>query len=97
MVNEYAGRLFYDHCGSETGGLDDLLEQLSLPESSVRLLRLFFSNQNECEPINGDSVLTTFGLEGRNKFTSLLYAALSIPVYFAIFYAGVKCIRHERR
>ena len=97
MVNEYAGRLFYDHCGSETGGLDDLLEQLSLPESSVRLLRLFFSNQNECEPINGDSVLTTFDLEGRNKFTSLLYAALSIPVYFTIFYAGVKCIRHERR
>ena len=97
MVNEYSGRLFYDHCESETGGLDDLLEQLSLPESSVRLLRLFFSSQDECEPINGDSVLNTFDLAQRNKFTSLLYAALSIPVYFLIFYAGVKHIRHERR
>lgn len=97
MVNEYTERLFFDHCDSKTGGLDDLLEQLSLPESSVRLLELFFSNQDQCDPIDGDSVLTTFGLEGRNKFTSLLYAALSTPVYFAIFYAGVKYVRHERR
>ena len=31
MVNEYQGRQFFDHCDSTTGGLDDLVDQLSLP------------------------------------------------------------------
>jgi ABC-type multidrug transport system permease subunit len=97
MVNEYHAREFYDHCDSETGGLDGLINQLALPESSVRLLRLFFSNQSSCDPITGVSILRTFNLEDRNRFTSLLYAALSIPVFYATFYYGVSRVRHEKR
>lgn len=102
MVNEYTNgdgtpRQFYDHCGSPTGGLDELIEQISLPESSLRLLRLFFTRQTECDPISGDSVLRTFSLEDRNRWMSLLYASISIPVYLITFYFGVSRVRHEKR
>ena len=97
MVNEYQGRQFFDHCDSTTGGLDDLVDQLSLPESSVQLLRMFAANQNECDPITGESVLRTFSLESRNRWSSLLYASLSIPVYLFTFYLGVSRVRHEKR
>jgi len=97
MVNEYQGRQFFDHCDSTTGGLDDLVDQLSLPESSVQLLRMFAANQNECDPITGESVLRTFSLESRNRWSSLLYASLSVPVYLFTFYLGVSRVRHEKR
>lgn len=97
MVNEYDGREFFDHCGSDTGGLDDLIESMSLPESSLRLLRMFFSNQSQCDAITGESVLRTFSLAERGKWMSLLYASLSVPVYLATFYFGVSRVRHEKR
>jgi hypothetical protein len=97
MVNEYQRKQFFDHCDSTTGGLDDLVEQLSLPESSVQLLRMFVANQDECDPITGESVLRTFSLESRNRWSSLLYASLSVPVYLLAFYLGVSRVRHEKR
>lgn len=97
MVNEYQGKLFYDHCNSPVGGLEEFIEQLSLPESSVRLLRLFMANRSECDPIDGESILRAFALQDRNRWTSVLYASLSIPVYLATFYFGVSRVRHEKR
>ena len=50
-----------------------------------------------CKPITGSRILSTFYLDGRNKWLSLGYAAASLPVFFLVFYLGVRNVRHERR
>lgn len=51
----------------------------------------------KCTPIQGSSVLTLFSLGRRSRWASLGYASLSLPVFFLLFYLGVRFVRHERR
>jgi hypothetical protein len=50
-----------------------------------------------CEPLRGNDLLEAFDLNGRSKWVSLGYAALTFPVLCVLFYWGVRTVRHERR
>ncbi|KAK3237022.1 hypothetical protein CYMTET_52880 [Cymbomonas tetramitiformis] len=45
-----------------------------------------------CEPIHGNAIIEMYGLKGRNKWVSLLNAALSLPVLWALAYAGFRLV-----
>ena len=104
MVNEFSGKEFYDHCGGDvlTGGsqgITGLTNDLPLTPDQQRGLELYAASRvnRPCEPVLGDTILASFELHGRDKWTSLLYAACSLPVFLLTFYLGVRFVKHERR
>ena len=95
---------FYDHCGGDiaTGGangITGLTGDLPLTPDQTRGLELYAASRvnRPCEPVLGDTVLASFELHGRDKWTSLAYAACSMPVFLLTFYLGVRFVKHERR
>jgi len=101
MVNEFKGTEHVDHCDGNQGNVfTGFLNELPdlLPPASQQLLGIYLGSTNgECEPIQGDVVLSSFGLLDRDRWTSLAWASLSIPAFIATFYLGVRFVRHEKR
>ena len=98
MVNEFENIEFTDHCGT-TSTLVELFGTMPLSPQQQRALTLFEASRaaGQCDPIIGDSVLASFELAGRDKWTSLGWSACSIPVFVLTFYLGVRFVRHEKR
>ena len=101
---------YTDHCNGDdiTNIIDDrLLQVIPGVSSSGGLLQASpvgtsratggAGGRLRCDPVLGDSVLGSFELNGRNKWTSLGWSACSIPLFAATFYLGVRFVRHEKR
>ena len=99
MLNEFEGEEYTDHCADGGGGLKSFLATMPLSPRQTRAVELYeFSRRpGDCEAVLGDSVLGSFELGGRDKWKCLGYAACSIPVLIALFYCGVRYVRHEKR
>ena len=99
MLNEFEGEEYTDHCADGDGGLKSFLATMPLSPRQTRAVELYaFSRRpGDCEAVLGDSVLGSFELGGRDKWKCLGYAACSIPVLIALFYCGVRYVRHEKR
>jgi len=50
-----------------------------------------------CMSVKGESILKTFGLEGRSKWNSLGYVAANLPVFCLLFYLALRFLKHESR
>ena len=50
-----------------------------------------------CVHLRGESILSMFSLDGRDKWTSLGYVAANLPVFCAMFYLALRFLRHETR
>ena len=99
MLNEFGGEEYTDHCEDGGGGLKSFLATMPLSPRQTRAVELYEYSRRagECEAVLGDSVLGSFELGGRDKWECLGYAACSIPVLIALFYVGVRYVRHEKR
>ncbi len=62
-----------------------------------RAARAAIMGSTGCEPLRGNDLTAAFDLNGRSKWASLGYAALTFPVFCVLFYLGVRNVRHERR
>jgi|AntAceMinimDraft_1070359.scaffolds.fasta_scaffold77214_1 hypothetical protein len=71
MVNEFGSMAYTDHC-SGGGGLGAMFGD-TLSSSQARMLNLFERSQagDNCEPILGNSILGSFELDGRSKWSTL--------------------------
>jgi len=99
MLNEFEGEEYTDHCADGGGGLKSFLATMPLSPRQTRAVELYEYSRRagECEAVLGDSILGSFELGGRDKWECLGYAACSIPVLIALFYVGVRYVRHEKR
>ena len=99
MVNEFEAGEFYDHCDGGGGGLNGIASTLPLTPSQQRALTFYEAARRNapCEPLLGDSVLSSFELDGSNKWASLGWSACSLPFFILTFYLGVRCVKHEKR
>ena len=101
---------YTDHCDGDdvTSLIDDrLLRVIPGVSSSGRLFQASLVGMSRaaggapgglrCDPILGDSLLGSFELNGRNKWTCLGWSACSVPLFAATFYLGVRFVRHEKR
>ena len=100
MVNQFKGASFDRFCAGHNttlqavaavlpGGVNATSAQLGLLSTLV--------HDTSCTPIAGTTLLAAFSLEHRSKWASLGYSALTFPCLCLAFYAGVRCVKHERR
>ena len=101
LLDQWSGRSADDWCRGHANTLEAFAslapEAFSGSGGGGSSSLLSLAGGTKCAPIQGSSVLTLFSLVGRNQWASLGYAALSLPVFFLCFYAGVRFVRHERR
>lgn len=101
MLNQHRGAAYSAYCdgGSTADALVALLPASVSPaaRAELRVATNFLAGSDGCVPLQGDDVLLAFGLHGGTQWAALGWAALWVPALAALFYAGVRCVRHDRR
>lgn len=101
MINQFAGQSYAQYCrgGTTIAALSRLLPSTAPPVDQQGLaFASAASGVSGCVDIQGADILHLFQLDrGVNRWASIGYAALTSVILFALFYVGVRTVRHERR